>query len=87
VEQFVEENQGGFLALSAVELLRCADISITERGGSVSAARQMIQYGIQVLMREGRTNYSLIGTLYKRLIHLSPTRYKVSEEVYSVLTM
>lgn len=78
VDEFVDQHQEDFVSLSAEELLRCAEIAMAEGAMCVSVARKMLQFGIQVRMRISPPDYSLIGTLYRKLIYLSPSRLKVN---------
>jgi hypothetical protein len=77
IETFVEVNQGDFLTFQPQDLEKCADIAQNERFGNLTICRKMLQFGIQVSSRETTPNYPLLGSLYKRLIQISPNRPQV----------
>ena len=77
VDTFVDQHQAAFLCLSAEELLRCADTARDGGPGCVGATRRMLQFGVQVLMRQATPAYALVGSLYRRLVYLSPSRLQV----------
>jgi hypothetical protein len=78
VESFVEANQGYFLTFQPHDLEKCADIAQNERYGNLGICRKMLQFGIQVSSRDTTPNYLLLGSLYKRLIQISPNRPQAS---------
>ena len=77
LDSFVENRKNSFLELTPNELQQCADIATSEQGGSAIVTRLMLGYAIQKGAREDVPNYALMGELYSRLIHLSPTRQMV----------
>jgi hypothetical protein len=77
VVQFVEDNMHIFMDMSFEEIQKCEAVCMDERGGSSPAARLVLQYGIQGFMKQEFPNYAAIGSFYRKLINLSPTRQKV----------
>jgi hypothetical protein len=83
IDSFVEENQGRFLSLTPQELEKCGDITQNERYGNLGICRKMIQFAIQVSARETSQDYQLLGSLFKRLIQISPNRLQVEIPTFS----
>lgn len=70
-----------FLALSAAQLLQCFYIAQKEPGGTTELLRAMLNFSLQVCNREIPTDYSLMGSLFLRLIELSPSRSAALERI------
>jgi hypothetical protein len=77
LEEYFNQTESSFFELSAPDLIKCANICLKERGGNVYIARRILSLAIQVLNRTAHLDYALIGSLYKRIIKLSPSRHEV----------
>lgn len=84
LEAYVDMNQNQFLTFTPQELEKCADIAQNERYGNLVVCRKMLQLGIQVLARDAIQDFPLLGSLYKRLIQISPNRLQVKQSGSSV---
>jgi hypothetical protein len=82
IDSFVEENQNRFLSFTPQELEKCGDITQNERYGNLGICRKMIQFAIQVSARQTIQDYQLLGSLFKRLIQISPNRLQVQFSLF-----
>jgi hypothetical protein len=80
-EQFLAAHQQDLLALSSADLMRCATAAKGERGGSIEMTRSLLSLALQVCNREIRPSYAVMGSLYRQLMELSPSRQLALERV------
>jgi hypothetical protein len=83
IEQFIDSSSPDFLDLSVDELIRCAEISSSEPGGTVQASRRLYTFALQVANRDS-VNSPIIGSLYSKIIDLSPSRQAKIETIREV---
>jgi hypothetical protein len=79
-ESFLASHTSSLLALTPLDLLKCADTALSPEalGRSESVARGLLQLAMQLLVREPHPPYDLLGNLYRRLVELSPNKHNVS---------
>jgi hypothetical protein len=79
-EFFLATHSSSLLALTPLDLLKCADLALcpAAEGGSEAVARGVLRLAVQLLVREPRPSYALLGNLYRRLVELSPDKKDVS---------
>jgi hypothetical protein len=78
-ECFLSTHSSSLLALSPLDLLKCADLALCPeaRGRSEVVARGVLRLAVQLLMRKSLPSYVLLGNLYRRLVELSPDKTDV----------
>ena len=74
LQTFLHTKENDLLSLSAVQLKLCANIASTEKGGTVDVVRKLLTYSLQICSRGAPPDHILMGELFRRLIHNSPSR-------------
>lgn len=73
-QSFVKDKQGDFLRLSIPQLQKCANTAKNARNVSVEVTRSLLNLALQRSMRDTSPDYALMGSVYRELIELSPSR-------------
>ena len=78
-ERYLKDHSTCMLALSPLDLLKCADLALCHEaaGRSEEVARGVLRLAVQRLMRNTSPSYALLGNVYRRLIELSPDKTDV----------
>ena len=78
---FVNSNEAMLLRLSVDELQTCSDICAVERHGTVEISRKLLMLAIQKSLRRHMPHWMEIGSLYRRIIHMSTSRQEVNRAI------
>ncbi len=78
---FVKERAADFLKLSVTDLTQCAHTAQQNHTISVDVTRTLLNLALQRGVRDVCPDYSILGTVYRELIELSPSRRAALEKV------
>eukprot|EP01031_Cornospumella_fuschlensis_P024462 gene24462-29565_t len=87
-EQFIEKKKGIFMRASGSVLNDCVTIASSSHVCSTDTLRQLITCTLQACLGHSKVCYRLVGSFYRRLIELAPSRkYALSkiEEIEQLL--
>jgi hypothetical protein len=80
-QEFLTSRQSYFLCLSTEQLKSCAQIATSYRTADTEITRAVLNFALQCCVRDSSPNYSLMGSIYRELIDLSPSRKQALDRV------
>eukprot|EP01039_Chlorochromonas_danica_P008541 gene8541-9414_t len=87
-EEFIENTRNSIMRLPLDCLSQCIDLAANSQVCSLNALRTLIGYVLQACMAKPQVPYRMVGSLYRKLIELAPSKryaFEKLQEVESVL--
>lgn len=87
-EEFIENTRHSIMRLPLDCLSQCIDLAANSQVCSLNALRTLIGYVLQACMAKPQVPYRMVGSLYRKLIELAPSKryaFEKLQEVESVL--
>ncbi len=81
LNMYMSTKKQELLRLSPSELMLCSSIAERERGGSAEVTRTTLSLALQICMRESEPDFITMGSIFSKLIELSPSRAHALEKV------